>query len=90
MVTRMLLLWRKARHSPETKHLGIYCQTIAVTLIVYLVPNFFINRQDYDLLYQLIAVGAGLAAVTQRQLTAQRAEIKVLSQATTPVWLCAL
>src|SRR5215831_7811511 len=76
MVTRMFLLGRRAQRSPETKHLGIYCQTITATLIVYLVPNMFINRQDFDLMYQLLAVGAGLAAVTQRQLTAQRAEVK--------------
>jgi O-antigen ligase len=90
MVTRMFLLWRRAQRSPETQHLGIYCRIVAGTLIVYLVPNLFINRQDFDLMYQLLAVGAGLAAVTQRQLTAQRAEVKVLSQVTTPVWLCTL
>jgi hypothetical protein len=38
------------------------------TLIVYLVPNMFINRQDFDLMYQFVALGAGLAVVTKRRL----------------------
>jgi hypothetical protein len=38
-------------------------------------------------MYQLIAIGAGLAAVTQRQLIAHQAEEKMIPAVTTPVWL---
>ncbi len=89
-ISQMFLLWRRAQRAPETEHLGTYCKIVAGSLVVYLVPNMFINRQDFDLMYQLIAVAAGLAAVTQRLLAAQHAEAKVLAQTRTPVWLCAL
>jgi putative inorganic carbon (HCO3(-)) transporter len=72
-VGRMFFLWLRARRNPDTKHLATYCQIIMCTLIVYLVPNMFINRQDFDLMYQLVAIGAGLAVVTQRKLATQRA-----------------
>jgi hypothetical protein len=57
------------------------------TLIVYLVPNMFINRQDFDLMYQLIAIGAGLAVVTRRRILAQRTlEMAAQSEAGMPLW----
>jgi probable O-glycosylation ligase (exosortase A-associated) len=86
-IGRMLLLGSKTQRSPETERLGAYCKIVAGCLIVYLVPNMFINRQDYDLMYQLIATGAGLAAVTRRKLIAEQLEEKMMPAATTPVWL---
>jgi putative inorganic carbon (hco3(-)) transporter len=71
-IGQMFFLWRRARGHPETEALGTYCQIIMAALIVYLVPNMFINRQDFDLMYQLIAIGAGLSAVTKRSLAMQR------------------
>lgn len=86
-ICQMSLLWRLAQRAPETEHLGRYCQIVAGSLVVYLVPNMFINRQDFDLMYQLIALSAGLAAVTHRQLAARHSEARVLPQIATPVWL---
>jgi putative inorganic carbon (hco3(-)) transporter len=70
-IGRMFLLWLRARGDPETEALGTYCQIVMATLIVYLLPNMFINRQDFDLMYQLIAIGAGLTVVIQRRLAMQ-------------------
>jgi hypothetical protein len=57
------------------------------TLIVYLVPNMFINRQDFDLMYQLIAISAGLGVVTRRRIVGQRTlEVAVQSEAGMPLW----
>jgi len=96
-IGRMLLLWLRTRRDPDTEHLGTYCQIVMATLIVYLVPNMFINRQDFDLMYQLIAIGAGLAVVAQRRLAMQRVEEKAdttqqvveqaeLTEATMSLW----
>jgi probable O-glycosylation ligase (exosortase A-associated) len=68
-IGQMFLLWLRARRNPDTEHLGTYCQIVMLTLIVYLVPNMFINRQDFDLMYQLVALGSGLAMVTKRRLS---------------------
>jgi probable O-glycosylation ligase (exosortase A-associated) len=73
-IGRMFLLWLRARGDPENEALGTYCQIVMATLIVYLVPNMFINRQDFDLMYQLIAIGAGLSVVTQRRLARQHVD----------------
>jgi probable O-glycosylation ligase (exosortase A-associated) len=86
-IGRMYLLWLRARNSPDTEHLGIYCLIVMSTLIVYLVPNMFINRQDFDLMYQLIAIAAGLGVLTQRRIAAQRRlELAVQSEAGMPLW----
>jgi putative inorganic carbon (HCO3(-)) transporter len=87
-VGRMFFLWLRARRNPDTKHLATYCQIVMCTLIVYLVPNMFINRQDFDLMYQLVAIGAGLAVVTQRKLATQRAveTATELTDDTVPLW----
>ena len=86
-IGRMYFLWLRARNNPDTEHLGIYCLIVMSTLIVYLVPNMFINRQDFDLMYQLIAIGAGLAVVTRRRILAQRTlEMAAPSDAGMPLW----
>ena len=74
IIGRTFLLWLRARGDPETEALGAYCQIVMATLIVYLVPNMFINRQDFDLMYQLIAIGAGLSVVTERSLGRRHVE----------------
>jgi hypothetical protein len=37
---------------------------------VYLVPNFFINRQDFDLMYHLVGLSAGMDMVVKHKLNA--------------------
>jgi len=87
-VGRMFSLWLRARRNPDTEHLATYCQIVMCTLIVYLVPNMFINRQDFDLMYQLVAIGAALAVVTQRKFASQRA-VETATESTddtVPLW----
>ena len=86
-ISEMFRLWLKARGNPETQRLAVYCLIVMTCLIVYLVPNMFINRQDFDLMYQFIAVGAGLAAVTRKSLVAHKVEEKVLlAEVEMPLW----
>jgi O-antigen ligase len=65
--------WRRLRHSPENRPLATYCLIVHVTLLVYLVPNFFINRQDFDLMYHLVGLSAGMSMVVRQRLSASRA-----------------
>jgi O-antigen ligase len=69
--------WRRLRGDPNSHPLATYCLIVHATLLVYLVPNFFINRQDFDLMYHLVGVSAGLSMVVRQKLKAERA---VLSQ----------
>jgi hypothetical protein len=41
---------------------------VHATLLVYLVPNLFINRQDLDLMYHLIGLSSGMTMVMQQAL----------------------
>lgn len=90
-IGEMFLLRLKARTDPESHHLVTYCQIVLGTLIVYLVPNMFINRQDFDLLYQLIAIEAGLAALLrQTKMSDYRSKSSSVSEGATPLWARAL
>jgi probable O-glycosylation ligase (exosortase A-associated) len=60
------LNWRRLRNHPESRTLANYCLIVHITLIVYLVPNFFINRQDFDLMYHLVGLSAGMNLVVRR------------------------
>jgi len=42
-------------------------------LLVYLVPNFFINRQDFDMMYHLVGLSAGMSMVVKQRLSDSRA-----------------
>lgn len=59
---------RLRKAAPENWRLANYCLAIQISLTVYLVPNFFINRQDQDLMYHLIGVAAGLGWVAMHRL----------------------
>jgi hypothetical protein len=65
----------------------MYCQIVFGVLVVYLVPNMFINRQDFDLMYQMIAVEAGLAILVQQKLAAAREEVRLPAEDTMPLWM---
>jgi probable O-glycosylation ligase (exosortase A-associated) len=62
---------RIKRH-PDNRKLAAYCLLLHIALLVYLVPNLFINRQDFDLMYHLVAVSAAMTVVVQRRLREQR------------------
>lgn len=59
---------RRLRFDPQSHSLATYCLIVHATLLVYLVPNFFINRQDFDLMYHLVGLSAGMSMVVQRRL----------------------
>ena len=62
-------MWfRRLRYDPATHTLAIYALIVHVTLLVYLVPNLFINRQDLDLMYHLIGLSSGMTLVMQQAL----------------------
>ena len=73
-ILQMWSLRRKLLSFPGNEALAFYCLSIQLTLTVYIVPNFFINRQNQDMMYHLIGVSAGLAVLAKRRLAAQRAE----------------
>jgi len=62
------LNWRRLRYSPENRVLATYCLIVHATLLVYLVPNFFINRQDFDLMYHLVGLSAGMSMVVRQRV----------------------
>jgi O-antigen ligase len=69
-------IWfRRLRYDPSTHTLAIYALIVHATLLVYLVPNLFINRQDLDLMYHLIGLNSGMTLVMQRALLERRASV---------------
>jgi len=86
-IGEMFFLRLKALAHPETKQLATFCQIVLGVLAVYLVPNMFINRQDFDLMYQIVAVEAGLAILVQQRLATHREEASVMIEAQMPLWL---
>jgi putative inorganic carbon (hco3(-)) transporter len=67
-IVEMWSLRRKIMRNDHDSPLATYCLIIQMVLTVYVVPNLFINRQNQDLMYHLIGVSAGLAAVVRRKL----------------------
>jgi putative inorganic carbon (HCO3(-)) transporter len=67
--------WRRLRYAPENRALATYCLIVHATLLVYLVPNFFINRQDFDLMYHLVGLSAGMNLVVLRKLQTERSPV---------------
>ena len=75
-IWQMWRLRRKLQRYPDNTELWTYCLIIQVTLMVYLIPNFFINRQNLDLMYHLVGISAGLALVARRRLAEQRIDME--------------
>src|ERR1700683_4435068 len=86
-IGEMFFLRYKVLAYPETRHFATYCQIVLGVLVVYLVPNMFINRQDFDLMYQIVAVEAGLAILVQQKLAAAREEVRLPAEDTMPLWM---
>jgi probable O-glycosylation ligase (exosortase A-associated) len=75
-IVRMWWLRQKLQAYPENVELATYCLILQMTLMVYIVPNLFISRQNSDLMWHLVGVSSGLAWVAKRRLSEQRAHIK--------------
>ncbi len=72
-IGQMWWLRRQLLGDESTKNLAMYCLAIQITLLVYMVPNFFINRQNQDMMYHLVGISAGLAVVAKQHIRAHRA-----------------
>lgn len=59
---------RKLREIPELAELAAECLIIQMALTVYIVPNFFINRQNLDLMYHLVGLSVGVSALAQLRI----------------------
>ncbi|MGE5207043.1 MAG: putative O-glycosylation ligase, exosortase A system-associated [Chlamydiota bacterium] len=74
-IMQMRRLRRRLQSYPDSTELWTYCLIIQITLLVYIVPNCFINRQNLDLMYHLVGISAGLALVAKRRLAEQSMEV---------------
>lgn len=69
-------MWfRRLRYDPATHRLATYALIVHATLLVYLVPNLFINRQDLDLMYHLIGLSSGMTLVMQQAFLQRKASV---------------
>lgn len=73
-IFRMWKLRRKLSDDPDFATLSAYCLIIQMTLMVYIIPNFFISRQNEDLMYHLVGISVGLAAVVRQRMAVQEVE----------------
>jgi len=69
-IFRMRRLRRRTKSIESMRALSNYCLAIQMTLTVYLVPNFFISRQNEDLMWHLVGISAGLAILLTKKLYA--------------------
>lgn len=71
MIGRLLLLRRRLlRRDPNSK-MAVYCLAVSLGLASFIVPGMFNNMYCYDLPFSLIGIGAGIAAMVQKQLLAE-------------------
>jgi probable O-glycosylation ligase (exosortase A-associated) len=71
VVGTIIAMWRYRRElgqHPEMSVLSGYCLTIQIALTLFLVPNFFISRQNEDLMWHLVGISSGLAALIRSRL----------------------
>jgi O-antigen ligase len=65
-------MWRTRRRLkafPQFAQLSSYCLIIQMVLTVYVIPNFFINRQNLDLMYHLVGLSVGLSALARLKMS---------------------
>ena len=67
-IVEMSRMRKQLRNVPGLEELASYCLTIQITLMVYIVPNLFISRQNEDLMWHLIGISVGLAALAKSRL----------------------
>jgi hypothetical protein len=63
---------RQLQKTPHLKELASECLIIQMALMVYVVPNFFINRQNLDLMYHLVGLSVGLSALAKLRMAEAR------------------
>jgi O-antigen ligase len=80
-IFEMWILRRKSKNIPAMRELSHYCLAIQMPLMVYLVPNFFISRQNEDLMWHLVGISSGLAVLIKARLAAPETEVLETEQA---------
>jgi probable O-glycosylation ligase (exosortase A-associated) len=80
-IFEMWILRRKSKNIPGMRELSHYCLAIQMPLMVYLVPNFFISRQNEDLMWHLVGISSGLAVLIKARLAAPETEVLETEQA---------
>jgi probable O-glycosylation ligase (exosortase A-associated) len=72
IVATIVEMWRfrrRLRLLSQGRELSGYCLIVQITLMVFLIPNFFISRQNEDLMWHLVGISAGIAALVRYSLT---------------------
>jgi O-antigen ligase len=72
IVATIVEMWRfrrRLRLFSQGRELSGYCLIVQITLMVFLIPNFFISRQNEDLMWHLVGISAGLSALVRYSLT---------------------
>ena len=68
-IIAMWLYRQRLRAYPSTRELSGSCLTIQIALTVFLVPNFFISRQNEDLMWHLVGIASGVSALARSRLS---------------------
>jgi probable O-glycosylation ligase (exosortase A-associated) len=84
----IIAMWRLRRqlhNTPNAGRLSYYCLVIQTTLMVYLVPNFFISRQNEDLMWHLVGISVGVAALVKAELSSAEPAEQLVDSIPVPV-----
>jgi probable O-glycosylation ligase (exosortase A-associated) len=65
---------RELQKQTGFEELASECLIIQMALMVYVVPNFFINRQNLDLMYHLVGLSVGLSALAKLRIAESTTE----------------
>jgi probable O-glycosylation ligase (exosortase A-associated) len=68
IVLAIIDMWwsrRQLMKIPGFEELASECLILQMALMVYIIPNFFINRQNLDLMYHLIGLSVALSALAK-------------------------
>lgn len=79
-IVSMSRLRKRLRRFPDNENWSAYCLLIQQAITVYIVPNLFISRQNEDLMWHVIGVSAGLAALVRHRLAIQYQQAKAAEQ----------
>jgi probable O-glycosylation ligase (exosortase A-associated) len=66
---------RQLRDFPHLSELAGECLILQLALTVYVIPNFFINRQNLDLMYHLIGLTVAISAVAKMKMSESHVEV---------------
>jgi O-antigen ligase len=68
-ITDMWWTRRQLLQFPHLSELAAQCLILQLALTVYVIPNFFINRQNLDLMYHLVGLSVALSALAKHKMS---------------------